>query len=150
VILEGDGRAEEGHDAVAEELVHGAVIAVDDVGDEPQDAVHQCVQRLRVQALGEAGGIGHVGEEHGDLLALVLQLASIAQDPLGEVARGVVALRGRLRDPRGARRAPLGGSLPHEDPPHLVGGEPLGVDELRLEILDVVVVQREAALERAV
>ena len=40
MILQRDGGAEQRHQPIAEELVHRALVAVDGLGHEPQDAVH--------------------------------------------------------------------------------------------------------------
>jgi hypothetical protein len=72
VILVRERSPEEGHDSVAHDLVHGALVAV--------DGLHHSLEH-RVQELSGIFGVAigqvfhrtlEVGEEHGDLLALAL------------------------------------------------------------------------------
>ena len=85
VILVRDGRAEEGHDAVAEELVDRALVAVDLVQHQLEGPGHEAVDVLGVEPLGERGEPRDVGEEDRDLLALALQGAPRGEDLLGQV-----------------------------------------------------------------
>ncbi len=89
VVLEGNGRAEERHEPVAEKLVHGALVPVHSLGHQPERAVEQLVHPLRVEPLGKPRGLGDVHEEHRDLLALALQRAFGGEDLLGQVLRSV-------------------------------------------------------------
>ena len=89
VILERDGGAEERHEPVAEELVHGSLVSVDGLGHEPQHAVHDLVHRLRLEPGRELGGIDEIAEEDADLLPFPLHGRSRGEDPLREVLRGV-------------------------------------------------------------
>ena len=104
VVLVGHRRAEQGHDAVAHDLVDGALIAM--------DRVHHALE-YRVENLARLFGISlgkelhrtlEVGEHHRDLLALAFQGGSAAEDPLGEVG-GRVRLGRRV----GSRRRRDGG-----------------------------------------
>ena len=76
VILVRDGRPEEGHDAVAEELVDRALVLVDLGQHQLESARHDGVHVLRIQPLGERREARHVDEEDRDLLALPFQRAS--------------------------------------------------------------------------
>ena len=73
MILVGDRRPEERHDAVARVLVDRALEAVDAVGEDLEEAVQDPVPLLRVDLPGQLQGALHVGEEHRHLLALALQ-----------------------------------------------------------------------------
>jgi hypothetical protein len=73
VILVGDGRAEESHDAVSGVLVDRALEAVDAVGQDLEEAVQDPVPLFGVDLLGELHRPLHVGKEDGHLLALALQ-----------------------------------------------------------------------------
>ena len=106
VVLVGDGGAEERHDAVAQELVDGALEAVDRAQDDLEDPVHDAVDLLGVQALGHRREAGDVREHHADLLALALHGRAAAEDLLGQVL-GRVGLRGG--EPLGRGRRLLGG-----------------------------------------
>ena len=88
-VLERDRRAEDRHDAVAGELVHRALVAMDLVEQQREAAVHHRVQLLRTEALGDRRRIDQIGEEHGHVLALALERRARAQDALGEVLRCV-------------------------------------------------------------
>ena len=71
-VLVRDGRAEEGHHAVARVLVDRALEAVDLGGDGLEAPVHDLVNILGVKPLGQAREPGDVREQHGDLAALAL------------------------------------------------------------------------------
>ena len=95
VVLVGDRRPEQRHDAVAGELVDGALEAVDALGEDREEAIHHLAPRLGIGALGEVHRAHHVGEENRDLLALALEGAAGCADLLGEVRGGLGAGVGR-------------------------------------------------------
>ena len=70
VVLVGDRRPEDGHDPVAGELVDGALEAVDRLGEDREEALHDRAPLLGVVLLGEVHRALHVGEQHRHLLAL--------------------------------------------------------------------------------
>ena len=94
VVLVGDRRAEEGHDAVARELVDGALEAVDALAEDREEAGHDRAPLLGVRLLGELHRAHHVGEQDGHLLSLALERCPPGADLLGEVRR-----QGRQRRP---------------------------------------------------
>ena len=102
MVLVGDRRTEERHDAVAEKLVHRTFVPMDLGQHELERACHQCVHVLGVEARGERGETGDVHEQDGDLLALALEGGLRGEDALGEMLGGV---RRRAREVRGDRRA---------------------------------------------
>ena len=61
--------AKERHDAVAQDLIHRAFVAVYRVHHEVQGRVQQSAGFFRVETGNQLGGTLDVGEEHGDLLA---------------------------------------------------------------------------------
>ena len=69
-----------------------------------EDAIEDAMPLLGVKALGEAHGIGQVGEEHADLLALSLEGAPGGEDLVDEVPWGVSPRVARRRPRRGGRR----------------------------------------------
>ena len=73
MVLVGDGRPEQRHDAVAGVLVHHAFEAVYAVGQDLEEAVEDGVPGLGVDAPGQLHRALHVGEQHRDLLALALE-----------------------------------------------------------------------------
>ena len=85
VILMTNRRAEERHEAIAEELVHGALVTVDPGKHQLEGAVHQGGDVLEIQALGQRGETRDIHEEHGDELALTLERAARGQNLLGEM-----------------------------------------------------------------
>jgi hypothetical protein len=99
------GAPKEGHDAVAGVLVHGALVAVDSIGEDPEEPVEEAIPLLGIDALGQFHRARDVGEEHGDRLPLALEGALLGEDLLGEVARRVRARVGRGRGPRQSRAA---------------------------------------------
>jgi len=111
VIFEGKRRAEERHDAVAHDLVDGALVAMDGLDHPLEDRVQELPGLLRVPISQQLHRALEVGEEHGNLLALTLKRAPRRQDLLGEVfgrvglGGGEAARRGRLRR-SGRKRRP--------------------------------------------
>ena len=89
MVLVGQGGAEEGHHPVAGELVDGALVAVDLGHQDLEAPVHDLVDLLGVQLLGEGGVVGHVREEDGDDLALPLYRGAGGEDLIGQVLGGV-------------------------------------------------------------
>ncbi len=68
MVLMGQGGTEQGHDPIPGELVDGALIPVDLIHQDLEAAVHDLVDFLRVQLLGEGGEVGHIGKEDGHQL----------------------------------------------------------------------------------
>jgi hypothetical protein len=79
VVLVHDRHAEDGHDRVADELLHRPSVPLQNDLHAPEVAGEQRAQSLGVELLAQRGGAGHVAEEHRDRLPLL-------------------ALRGRLRE----------------------------------------------------
>ena len=77
MVLVGDRGAEDGHDPVAGELVDGALEALDRLGEDGEEALHDLAPLLRVLPLGQVHRAAHVGEEHRHLLALAIVLADL-------------------------------------------------------------------------
>ena len=95
VVLVRDGRAEERHHAVARELVHGPLEAVD-AGEELLEAsVHDLVELFCIDRARQLGESRAVGEEHGHLLPLAFDDAPGGEDLVGEVLGRVARQLGR-------------------------------------------------------
>jgi hypothetical protein len=114
MVLVGERRAEQRHDPVAHHLVHGALVTVDGFHHLLEDLVEDAARLLGIAVREQLHRALHVGEEHGDLLALAGQRRARAADALGEMgggvgARGAEARRiGRRHQRRPARRAEAG------------------------------------------
>ena len=75
----GGGRLglEDDHEAVAGRLVDVAVVTLDDLEEAREVGLHELVQLLGLQLLGELRVAGDVEEEHRDLDVLLLQLGGV-------------------------------------------------------------------------
>src|SRR5713101_288315 len=82
MVLMGQGGAKQGHDAVAHDLVDGAVITVDGLDHSCQHWIEQLARLLRVSISQQLHRTLEVGEEDRDLLALAFQRALGAEDLL--------------------------------------------------------------------
>ena len=89
VVLMGQRRPEEGHDAVAQHLIHRALEAVYGVHHAMQGGIEELLGGFRVEVLNQLGGVLDVGEQHRHLLAFAFQGAAGGEDLLGEIGRGV-------------------------------------------------------------
>jgi len=145
-VLERDRGAEEREDPIAEELVHGALVAVHFLEHEPEGAIHERVHLLGPEAFGERRRVAKVREEHGDVLALAFEGATAGEDALGQMLRCVGAghalvFRGFDRSRRHAAGPGECASVPH--------GHPLDLDQLLDQLNQGVVVELKLALEGA-
>ena len=105
VILVGERRAEQRHEAVAEELVHRAFVAMHLRERGLEEAAQKRVHAVGADPLGEGGGADEIAEEHGDGLALALHGGAGGEDLLGEMP-GRVGLRRGARGRGGGRLDP--------------------------------------------
>jgi hypothetical protein len=85
----GEGRTEEGHDAVPGELVDGPLVPVDLVHEDLEARIHDLVDLLGVELLGEGGEVGDIGEKDGDELSLTFYGAASGKDLVGQELGGV-------------------------------------------------------------
>jgi hypothetical protein len=83
MVLVGDGRAEEGHDAITGELIDGFLEPMYPVQEDMKAAVHEGMDLLRIEALREGGEPGHIGKQDRDLFALPFESTAGGQDLLG-------------------------------------------------------------------
>jgi hypothetical protein len=100
VVLVGEGRAEERHDAVAHHLVDGALVVMDGFHHPLQHGVEHRARVLGVMSGDQLERALDVGEEDRHLLALALHGRSRGQDAAGEVPRRVGVGRGERRGQR--------------------------------------------------
>jgi hypothetical protein len=89
VVLVRDRSPEQRHDPIAGELVHRPLEAVDAVGEDLKEAVHDPIPLLRIDLLAEVHRAFQIREEHGHVLALSLDGASRREDLLSEVLRRI-------------------------------------------------------------
>ena len=73
MILVGERRAKQRHDAVAHHLVHRALVAVHGLHHALEHGVEELARLLGVAVGEQLHRALEVGEEHGDLLALAFQ-----------------------------------------------------------------------------
>ena len=86
VVLVHDRHAEHGHHRVADELLDGAAVALDDRLHPLEVAREQRAQRLRVEPLAERGRAGDVAEEDGHGLALLARRRGVGERRAAGVA----------------------------------------------------------------
>jgi hypothetical protein len=99
VVLMGNRRAEQGHNAVAQHLIHRALVAVHRLHHGAQGRVQKLTRLFGVKTLDQLRGPLDVGKQHGDLLAFPFQVATGSEDLLGEMGRriGLGGARPRFR-----------------------------------------------------
>ena len=114
VVLMGQRRAEEGHDAVAHHLVDRALVAVDGVHHALEHRVEELARLLGVAVGEQLHRALEVGEEDRDLLALAFEGGLGGEDLLGEVLGGV-----GLRGGEGWGALRVGAASPAMRAPHL-------------------------------
>src|SRR5207342_603577 len=73
VVLVRDRSPEQRHDPVASELVDRALEAMNALGEDPEEPIHDLVPFFGIDLLGEVHGALHVGEEYRHLLAFTLE-----------------------------------------------------------------------------
>ena len=85
VVLVGQGRAEQRHDPVAQDLVDDTVVPVDRFHHQLEHRVQNLAGFFRVAVGDDLQRAPHVREEHRDVLALPLEGRFRGEDPLREV-----------------------------------------------------------------
>ena len=73
VVFVGNGGAKQGHNAVAEHLIHRALEAVHGVHHEVEGGIEELLGGFGIEAADEFRRVLEVGKEHRDLLALAFQ-----------------------------------------------------------------------------
>jgi len=91
VVFMGDGRAEQGHDPVAGELIDRSLEAMDPLAQYGEEAIHDVVKEFGVDLIRQLHRSLDVDEEHRHVLALSFERGASGEDALRQMARGVVA-----------------------------------------------------------
>ena len=89
VVLVGNGGTEQGHNAIAEHLVHRALEAVHGVHHAVQRRVEELLGGFGVEAANQLGGVFEIGKQHRHLLALACQGTAGGENLLGQMPGGI-------------------------------------------------------------
>ena len=89
VVLVRDGGTKQGHQAIPQDLVHGALEAVHGVHHQVNGRIEELLGGFGVEALDQPGGVLEVGKEHGDLLALPCQSRAGRENLLSQMGRRI-------------------------------------------------------------
>ena len=111
MVLVGNGGAKQGHNAIAEHLVDGALEAVHGVHHALDRRIEELLGGFGIEVPDEFRRVLEVGKEHRDLLAFAFQGTAGGQDLLGEIGGRVGewgdGLCGLRRRRLGQRPAPV-------------------------------------------
>src|SRR5262249_21780410 len=97
MILVGDGRAEEGHNPIAHNPVHGALIVVDRLDHAFEHRIEELLRVLGVAVSKQLHRALNICEQHGDLLPLTLESCPGGEDLIGKMLGRVTLRRGKAR-----------------------------------------------------
>jgi hypothetical protein len=103
-VLHGERGAEESDDSIAGQFVHCALVPVDLMNQELEEAVHDAEKRFLAEPLAQLRVAGDVGKEDGHDLALAFETAASSEDSMGEVSRQVPLQLVQLLSKRYSRR----------------------------------------------
>ena len=85
----GNGGAKQGHDAIAQDLVDGALVAMHGVHHASRAGSRSCWAASGSRSRDQFRRAFEVGKQHRDLFALAFQGAAGGENFLGEIGRGV-------------------------------------------------------------
>jgi hypothetical protein len=152
VVLVRYGRSKEGHNAIAQHLIHGAFVAVHGLHHQMQGRVEEAPGRFWVKTGNQLRRACEIGKQHRDLLALAFQISAVSENLFREMWWGVsqrpmcsLALRWQGRTLGRVCRA-----SPDQHFTVLIDGESFRVDDFSLQIVEVRVIEIESALEGTV
>jgi hypothetical protein len=89
MVLIGERRPKQGHNAITQDLVHGPFEAVHSRHHVLKEQVKELARLLEVAVGQQLHGALEIGEQHRHLLTLGFQGASGVQDLLGQITRGI-------------------------------------------------------------
>ena len=128
VIFMGNGGAKERHDAIAEHLVHRALVAVHGVHHALEGRVEELLGVFGIETADQLHRVFEVGKQHRDLLAFAFQGTTGGEDLLGQIGGRVGQRRGRCGGGAvgagGGERC--GGAGPDQDFPLLIDAPGVG------------------------
>jgi hypothetical protein len=155
VVFVGNGGAKQGHDAIAEHLVDGALEAVHGVHHAVDGRIEELLGGFGIETTDEFRRVLEIGKEHGDLLTLTCQGGTGRQNFLGQVRGGIgprlYVRRARLDRHRcGGWRRCRHSASPDQDSAVLIHCHALPLDEFGFHIVQIRVIELELALEGAI
>ena len=89
MILMGNGGTEKGHDAIAQDLVHRALVAVNSVHHTAQGRIDELLSGFWIAIPDQLGGVLNVGEQDRHLVPFPFQAMAGIEDFLGEIRWGI-------------------------------------------------------------
>jgi hypothetical protein len=143
---------------IAQILGNMPLIAGDHFGAGLLVSSHHLTQTFGVELTGERGRVHQVAEQHRELAALGLH--DHLSNPIQVHARRLVSFLGSWllsSRPSGDTRlllawrlTPLSSPSPDQHLAPFINGQPLGLDDLGLELLEIILVEVESSLERPI
>jgi hypothetical protein len=95
MILVGNRRAEEGHNPIAHNPIHGALVAMDCLNHAFEHRVEELLRVLRVAVSKQLHRALDIREQHGDLLPLTLEGCPGGENLIGKMLGCVILGRGK-------------------------------------------------------
>ena len=152
MILVGERRTEQRHDAVAHHLVDRALVVMDRLHHAFEHRIEDLARLLGIAVGEQFHRALEVGEQDRDLLALALQGTAGRQNLLGQIG-GRVGQRGLGLHQHGSGVRVFNRhcvTRPDQDIAPLIHGEALALDEFILQIVQGRVVELKLPLEGAI
>jgi hypothetical protein len=146
----GNGGAKQGHNAIAQYLVHRALEAMHGVHHVVDGGVEELLGSFGVETANQLGRVLEVGKQHCNLLALACQGVPGSQDLFGQMHWDRGNRHTRWRWCGGQRWGRGGSARPHQDSALLIDCKLFGRDDFVLEGLEMVVVQPESDLDHPI
>ena len=153
MVFVGNRRAKQGHNAIAQHLIHRALEAVHSVHHELHGRIEELLGGFGIEAADEFGRVFEVGKQHRDLLAFAFQGGAGGEDLVGQMGWGIGQWR-RVRRTglhhRRIRRLAGAGPPRHQSRPGLVvliHGHALRRNDLVFQVLQAGIVELELPLE---
>jgi hypothetical protein len=95
MIFMGDRGAEQGHNPIAHNPVHGALVAVDCLNHAFEHGIEELLRVFGIAISKQLHRTLDIGEQHGHLLALTLEGCTRSEDLIGKVRGRVTLGRGK-------------------------------------------------------